>query len=81
MPGWIQILLSIIMGIGLAGVGMNVMHDGIHESFSNKKWVNRLMGSSIYLLAGNKYNWQVQHNVLHHTYTNIHGRFNSYNWN
>jgi linoleoyl-CoA desaturase len=30
------------------------------------------MGSSIYILAGNVYNWQVQHNVLHHTYTNIH---------
>ena len=21
----------------------------------------------------NAYNWQIQHNVLHHTYTNIHG--------
>lgn len=31
------------------------------------------MGGSIYILAGNVYNWQVQHNVLHHTYTNIHG--------
>jgi linoleoyl-CoA desaturase len=31
------------------------------------------MGSSMYILAGNVYNWQVQHNVLHHTYTNIQG--------
>ena len=38
MPGWLQILFSVIMGVGLAGVGMNVMHDGNHESFSNKKW-------------------------------------------
>ena len=73
IPGWTQVLFSIIMGIGLAGVGMNVMHDAIHDSLSSKKWVNRLMGSSIYLLAGNRYNWQVQHNILHHTYTNIHG--------
>ncbi len=71
--GWAQFLLVIVMGIGMAGVGMNVMHDGNHGSFSNKKWVNKLMGSSIYILAGNVYNWQVQHNVLHHTYTNIHG--------
>jgi len=49
------------------------MHDGNHGSFSSKKWVNKLMGSSIYILAGNAYNWQIQHNVLHHTYTNIHG--------
>ncbi len=73
LPSWSQILLTIVMGIGMAGVGMNVMHDGNHGSFSNKEWVNRIMGSSIYILAGNAYNWKVQHNVLHHTYTNIHG--------
>ena len=73
LPGWAQMLLTIVMGIGMAGVGMNVMHDGNHGSYSNKEWINRLMGSSIYILAGNTYNWKVQHNVLHHTYTNIHG--------
>lgn len=70
---WILLLLSVIIGIGMAGVGMNVMHDGNHGSYSSKEWINRLMGSSIYILAGNVYNWKVQHNVLHHTYTNIHG--------
>ncbi len=70
---WIKLLLAIVMGIGMAGVGMNVMHDGNHGSFSKREWVNKLMGSSIYILAGNVFNWKVQHNVLHHTYTNIHG--------
>lgn len=70
---WWMLLLTIVMGVGMAGVGMNVMHDGNHGSYSSKKWINKLMGSSIYILAGNVYNWQVQHNVLHHTYTNIHG--------
>ncbi len=73
MPTWLQILLVILTGVGMAGVGMNVMHDANHGSFSSKKWVNKLMGSSIYILAGNDYNWKVQHNVLHHTYTNIQG--------
>ncbi len=73
LPAWAQILCMITVGIGMAGVGMNVMHDANHESFSSKKWVNKLMGSSIYILAGNDYNWKVQHNVLHHTYTNIQG--------
>jgi len=71
--GWIQLLFVIVMGIGMAGVGMNVMHDANHDSYSSKKWINKLMGGSMYILAGNVYNWQVQHNVLHHTYTNIHG--------
>jgi linoleoyl-CoA desaturase len=33
----IKLGLCIIMGIGMAGVGMNVMHDGNHGSFSKKK--------------------------------------------
>lgn len=73
MPVWQQLVLNIIMGIGMAGIGMNVMHDGNHGSYSTKSWVNKFMGGSIYILAGNVYNWQVQHNVLHHTYTNILG--------
>ncbi|WP_372974082.1 fatty acid desaturase [Muriicola sp.] len=72
LPNWANLLLTMTMGVGMAGVGMNVMHDGNHGSYSTKTWVNKLMGSSIYILAGNVYNWQVQHNVLHHTYTNIH---------
>ena len=71
MSTWTLILCMVIMGVGMAGVGMNVMHDANHESFSSKKWVNKLMGSSIYVLAGNDYNWKVQHNVLHHTFTNV----------
>ena len=57
----------------MAGVGMNVMHDGNHGSFSKYDWVNKIMGGSIYILAGNVFNWKVQHNVLHHTFTNVHG--------
>ena len=70
-PNYINFLLTIVMGFGVAGVGMSVMHDAIHGSFSNKAWVNKLFGSSLYLLGGNSYNWEVQHNQLHHTYTNI----------
>jgi linoleoyl-CoA desaturase len=70
---WIKLSLAVLMGVGMAGVGMNVMHDGNHNSFSRHAWINKLMGSSIYLLAGNVHNWKVQHNILHHTYTNIHG--------
>jgi len=73
MPFWVHLLLAIVMGIGMAGIGMNVMHDANHGSYSTKSWVNKFMGGTIYVLAGNVHNWQVQHNVLHHTYTNIIG--------
>ncbi len=73
MPFWVHLILAIIMGLGMAGIGMNVMHDANHGSYSTKGWVNKFMGGTIYVLAGNVHNWQVQHNVLHHTYTNIIG--------
>ncbi len=34
LPNWANLLLTIVMGIGMAGVGMNVMHDGNHGSYS-----------------------------------------------
>ena len=51
MPQWTLLILTVLSGIGMAGVGMNVMHDSNHDSFSSKKWVNKIMGSSIYILA------------------------------
>ena len=73
MSFWVQLLLNILMGVAMAGIGMNVMHDANHGAYSTKSWVNKFMGGTIYVLAGNVHNWQVQHNVLHHTYTNIIG--------
>lgn len=67
----LQLLICVVMGIGMAGIGMNVMHDSNHNSFSSKQWINELLGTSIYFLAGNVYNWKIQHNLLHHSYTNI----------
>ena len=63
---WYKLLLAVVVGVGMAGVGMNVMHDGNHGSFSKYPWINKLMGSSIYILAGNVFNWKVQHLSLIH---------------
>ena len=65
--------LSVLMGIGIAGVGMSVMHDACHGSYSKHEWVNYILGGTLYLLGNNVLNWKIQHNVLHHTYTNISG--------
>lgn len=70
---WIMLGLCVIMGLGMAGIGFSVMHDANHGSFSNKKWVNNFMGFSINFLGGNVNNWKAQHNLLHHSYTNIEG--------
>ncbi|HXP48791.1 MAG TPA: fatty acid desaturase, partial [Bacteroidia bacterium] len=70
---WIAAAMTAVMGIGIAGVGMCVMHDAVHGSYSDKTWVNKLFGSTLYLLGGNVFNWKMQHNVFHHAFTNIDG--------
>ncbi|HEY9048088.1 MAG TPA: acyl-CoA desaturase [Ohtaekwangia sp.] len=69
---WLMLLMCALMGFGLAGIGLSVMHDANHGAYSNKKWVNQMLGYSLNIVGGNAFNWKVQHNVLHHTYTNIH---------
>ncbi|MDV3307991.1 MAG: acyl-CoA desaturase [Cyclobacteriaceae bacterium] len=69
--GWLAMALCMLMGVGIAGIGLSVMHDANHGAYSNRKWVNNLLGYSLNLIGGNAFNWQIQHNVLHHTYTNI----------
>lgn len=73
MSALMALLLTVIMGIGIAGVGMGVMHDATHGAYSKTPWVNKLFAGTIYLLGSNSLNWKIQHNVLHHTYTNISG--------
>lgn len=68
---WVYLLLCVIMGVGTAGIGLSIMHDANHGSYSAKPWVNDLLGYTLNIVGGSAFNWKIQHNVLHHTYTNI----------
>ncbi len=69
---WLFIGLWVVMGLGVAGIGINVMHDANHGTFSGKKWFNNIVRLVMNLLGGDASIWRLQHNVLHHAYTNIH---------
>ena len=71
LPFWALLLCYALMGFAMAGIGMSVMHDANHGAYSRKKIINRLLGFSLNLLGMGVFNWKLQHNVLHHTYTNI----------
>jgi linoleoyl-CoA desaturase len=60
-----------IMGFGMSGIGLSVMHDANHRSYSSNPTVNKVVGSVINLVGGYPANWRMQHNVLHHSFTNI----------
>lgn len=67
----VSLLLWFIMGVGVAGLGMSVMHDANHGAYSSNKVMNYLMAHVLNLLGGSTVNWKLQHNILHHTYTNV----------
>ncbi|HEY6505550.1 MAG TPA: acyl-CoA desaturase [Chitinophagaceae bacterium] len=63
----------VLLGCLTAAIGFNVMHDGAHGSFSRYKWVNSLASNFANFLGASQHMWKSKHNVIHHTYTNIHG--------
>src|SRR6185503_19979106 len=70
---WLAISECILLGGFTAAIGFNVMHDGMHGSFSRSKWVNTMAGLSLNFLGANNFMWKSKHNIIHHTYTNIEG--------
>jgi len=70
---WPVLLMWVLMGFGMAGVGFSIMHDANHGSYSTNSKVNFVLGYLINFIGGYRQGWKVQHNVLHHSYTNIEG--------
>lgn len=72
-PAALGLALAALLGLLIASIGFNVMHDACHGSYSSKKWVNNLLSLTMNALGGNSFLWKQKHNVIHHTYTNIEG--------
>ncbi len=70
--GFGLISMVLVMALGLAGIGLSVMHDANHGAYTKSRRINNIIGYSLNLVGANSFNWKVQHNVLHHTYTNVH---------
>ncbi|CAL1518933.1 acyl-CoA desaturase [Chitinophaga sp. MM2321] len=70
---WLFLGLWFLMGLGMVGIGTAIMHDANHGALSKHKKVNTVVGHLIELIGGYSVTWKIQHNILHHTYTNIEG--------
>jgi linoleoyl-CoA desaturase len=68
---WVFLGLWLVMGLGAAGIGFSIMHDANHEAYSKNKYVNIALGNLMNILGANSSIWKLQHNVLHHSFTNI----------
>ncbi len=66
-------LMFAIMGFGMSGIGLAIMHDANHGSYSKNRKVNKVLGYLLNFIGGYPINWIIQHNVLHHSFTNVEG--------
>ena len=69
----VQFLLWAVLGLFTAFIGLNISHDAVHGSLSKNKLVNSILGYSFNIIGGDCYVWNITHNIVHHTYTNIEG--------
>jgi linoleoyl-CoA desaturase len=71
LPVWGALICYLLMGLGNSGIGLCVMHDANHGSYSKVKWVNTMMEYTTNMIGASSFTWKIQHNVLHHSYTNM----------
>ncbi len=67
------VLECVLLGVVIAAIGFNVMHDGAHGSFSRSPFLNQMAAFSVNVLGGSSFMWNMKHNVIHHAFTNIDG--------
>lgn len=70
---WLVLLLWLMIAVASAGIGFSVMHDANHGAYSSIPWVNKIVGKVMTIVGGSEINWKIQHNVLHHSFTNVDG--------
>jgi linoleoyl-CoA desaturase len=69
---WQALPLAILLGLETAAIGFNIQHDGGHQGYSNRRWLNQAMALTLDMVGGSSYVWHWKHAVFHHMYTNIH---------
>ncbi len=73
LPLGIQLLFAMLLGMTMAFVGFNICHDALHGSYSSSKKVNKSLGFIFNIIGASSYVWNITHNIVHHSYTNIAG--------
>ncbi len=69
---WQAAIVSTSLGLAMAGIGFAIQHDANHGSYPASAFWRRLLGFTLDVMGGSSYIWKFQHNVNHHSFTNIH---------
>ena len=64
---------AVVLSLSMTGIGFNIMHDGGHRAFSERRWVNGLAAMTLDLIGASSYVWHWKHAMYHHNYVNVVG--------
>lgn len=70
---WCLFTLWAMLGLGQSFLGMSVMHDKVHGAYTKNKTLSLLLEIPITLIGLESKIWAIEHNIIHHTYTNVNG--------
>lgn len=70
---WSSTLMWVLMSFGMAGIGLAITHDANHMSYSRNRRVNDALGYLLNFVGAYHINWRIQHNAIHHSFTNVEG--------
>ena len=54
------LLMWALIGFGMSGIGLSIMHDANHNAYSKNKNVNKWMGYFLNIVGGYDLNWRIQ---------------------
>ena len=56
---WMVMLFWVLMGFGMSGIGLSIMHDANHGAYSKNPRVNEFYGWIVNLLGAYHINWKI----------------------
>jgi len=69
----VMAVFAALLGAFGAFIGFNICHDAIHGTLSTNSKINKPFCIVFNLIGANHYLWNITHNIVHHTYTNVEG--------
>jgi linoleoyl-CoA desaturase len=62
-----------LLGVFLVMIFLNIIHDAVHGTIFNSKWLNEWYVYLFDLMGANSYVWRLRHIRFHHNYPNVNG--------
>ncbi|WP_298735707.1 fatty acid desaturase [uncultured Chitinophaga sp.] len=62
-----------LLGVWLVMMFLNTIHDAVHGTIFNRKWLNDAYVYLFDLMGANSYIWRLRHVRFHHNYPNVNG--------